>query len=247
MRIHPAIIAQAAATTASMMPGRFFLGVGTGENLNEHILGSYWPPHEIRSSMLEEAVELIRMLWEGKTTSYYGDFYIVENARVYTLPQKPIPIIVAAEGPKMASTAGKIGDGLMSTTPDKSLIEKFRQETGIDDLPCYAQATVCYAKDEATARKIVHKQWPIPAIPGELNRELPTPKFFEQTAQLVTEEQVAKEVACGPDPKKHIETIKKYIDAGFKKVSIHNVGYNQEEFFRLYKEKVIPEIKNMQT
>jgi G6PDH family F420-dependent oxidoreductase len=112
MRTHPAIIAQAAATTAALMPGRFFLGVGTGENLNEHIIGLAWPPHEIRSAMLEEAVEIIRELWKGKNTSYYGDFYIVENARIYTLPEKPIPIIVAAEGPNMASTAGQIGDGL---------------------------------------------------------------------------------------------------------------------------------------
>lgn len=245
LRIHPAIIAQAAATAAALMPGRFFLGVGTGENLNEHILGSYWPPHEIRSSMLEEAVEIIRMLWEGKTVSYYGDFYVVENARVYTLPEKPIPIIVAAEGPKMASTAGKIGDGLISTSPDKSLIEKFRAEVEDDDLPCYCQATVCYAKDEATARKIAYKQWPISAIPGELNSELSTPKFFEQTALLVTEEQIAKEIECGPDPQKHIDVIKKFLDAGFRKVSIHNVGYEQEEFFRLYKEKVIPAIKNL--
>ncbi len=185
------------------------------------------------------------MLWKGETTSYYGDFYLVENARIYTLPERPVPIIVAAEGPKMAVTAGKIGDGLMSTTPDKSLIEKFNQEGGIDEAPCYGQATVCYAKDEATARKITLKQWPIPAIPGELNRELPTPKFFEATAKLVTEDMLAGEVAFGPDPEKHIEVIKKFLDAGYRKVSIHNVGPNQEDFFRLYKEKVIPAIQNL--
>lgn len=127
---------------------------------------------------MKKPLEIIRELWTGKITSYYGDFYVVENARLYTLPERPVPIIVAAEGPKMASIAGKIGDGLISTTPDKVIIKNFRKEVGIDDLPCYCQATVCYAKDEATARKIAYKQWPISAIPGELTRELSTPNFL---------------------------------------------------------------------
>ncbi len=202
IRIHPAIIAQA-ATAASMMPNRFFLGVGTGENLNEHILGSVWPPHEVRSDMLEEAVEVIRQLWSGKNISYYGNYYVIENAEIYTLPKSPVPVIVAAEGPKMAHTAGKIGDGLMSTTPDKSFIAAFKEESADEDLPLYCQATACYAKDEAEARKIAHKQWPITGLPGELTRELPTPTFFEHAASLVTEETATKTVA--------------FLDAGFKK------------------------------
>jgi coenzyme F420-dependent glucose-6-phosphate dehydrogenase len=243
-RIHPAIIAQAAATAASMMPDRFFLGVGTGENLNEHILGSKWPPHEIRSDMLMEALEIIRELWLGKNTSYYGSFYVVENARIYTLPENPIPIIVAAEGPKMARTAGEIGDGLMSTTPDGAFIKEFREEAG-ENLPLYCQSTACFASTEAEGKKIAYKQWPITGIPGELDRELPVPKFFEATASLVTEEQATVDVACGSDPKRHLEAIKVYLDAGFKKVSVHNIGPNQEEFFRFYKEKVIPQIKTL--
>jgi coenzyme F420-dependent glucose-6-phosphate dehydrogenase len=243
MRIHPAIIAQAAATTAALMPGRFFLGVGTGENLNEHILGSIWPPHEIRSQMLEEAVEIMRALWTGKITNYYGTFYLVENARVYTLPEKPVPVIVAAEGPKMASVAGRIGDGLISTTPNRLLVEKFRSAGENDDLPCYCQAAVCYAQDEAAARKLAFKQWPIPAMPAELVRELSIPKFFEATANLVTEEQLAKMVCCGPDPEKHVETIKRCLDAGFRKISIQNIGHHQEEFFKLYEKQVIPAVK----
>lgn len=242
MRIHPAIIAQAAATSASLLPDRFFLGVGTGENLNEHILGTCWPSHEVRSAMLEEALEVIRELWKGKNTNYYGNFYVVENARIYTLPEKPIPVFVAAEGPKMASLAGKIGDGLISTTPDASLIEKFREDGENNDLPCYCQVTVCYDEDEAKARKTAHKQWPIPGIPGDLNRELSIPQYFEATASLVTEEKVAEQVACGPDPKKHLEAIQKYVDAGFRKISIHNIGFYQEGFFKFYKEKIIPQL-----
>jgi G6PDH family F420-dependent oxidoreductase len=244
MRIHPAIIAQAAATAASMMPDRFFLGVGTGENLNEHILGSIWPPHEIRSDMLVEAVEVIRELWKGKTTSYYGDFYVVQNARIYTLPENPVPIYVAAEGPKMAKTAGEIGDGLISTTPNGDFIKAFKEQAG-ESLPLCSQATACYAASEAEGKKIVHKVWPIVGIPGELDRELPTPKFFEQAASLLTEDQATEGVACGNDPEKHLAAIKTYLDAGFRKVSVHNVGPNQEEFFRFYKEKIIPKIKSL--
>jgi len=244
MRIHPAIIAQAAATAGAMMPDRFFLGVGTGENLNEHILGSIWPPQEIRSAMLEEAIEVIRQLWKGKMSSYYGDFYIVENAKIYTLPKNPIPIFVAAEGPKMARTAGKIGDGLITTTPNENFIKNFREEAG-EDLPLYCQSTVCYAASEEEAKKLAHKLWPITAIPGELDRELPTPRFFKQVAKLVTEKQVTENIACGSDPKRHLETIKAFIDAGFRKVSVHNIGPYQEEFFRFYKENIIPKVKTL--
>jgi coenzyme F420-dependent glucose-6-phosphate dehydrogenase len=245
MRIPPAIIAQAAATAAAMMPDRFFLGVGTGENLNEHILGSIWPPHEIRSAMLEEALEIIRKLWRGKNTSYYGNFYVVENARIYTLPETPVPIIIAAEGPKMAQTAGRLGDGLMSTTPDSSFIAAFKKEAGEDELPLYCQASVCYDRDETAAKNTAYQQWPITGVPSSLTWELPTPKFFEQAAVTVTEEQATKNVACGADPKRHLEIIKSYLDAGFKKVAIHNIGPNQEEFFRFYKEKIIPETQKM--
>jgi F420-dependent oxidoreductase, G6PDH family len=244
MRIHPAIIAQAAATAASLMPDRFFLGVGTGENLNEHIMGSIWPPHEIRSDMLVEAVELIRELWKGKMTSFYGDFYVVQNAKIYTLPENPVPIYVAAEGPKMAKTAGEIGDGLISTTPDGSFVKAFREQAD-EDLPLYCQATACYAASETEAKKIARKVWPIVGIPGELARELPTPKFFEQTASLLTEEQATEGVACGNDPELYLKAIKRYLDAGFRKVSIHNVGPNQEEFFKFYKEKILPRVKSL--
>jgi G6PDH family F420-dependent oxidoreductase len=244
MRIHPAIVAQAAATAASMMPDRFFLGVGTGENLNEHIVGSNWPSFEVRSAMLEEAIDVIRELWKGKNTNYYGNFYVVENAKIYTLTENPVPIYVAAEGPKMASIAGEIGDGLISTTPDRSFIKSFKEKAGEENLPLCCQATVCYAQDEASAKRISHKQWPITGLPGNLTRELATPRLFEQAASLVTEEQATENVACGSDPKRHLEVIKTLLDAGFKKVSIHNIGPDQEEFFRFYKENILPELAN---
>src|SRR5436190_10571348 len=123
-RIHPVILAQAAATAASLMPGRFFLGVGTGENLNEHITGEHWPPIETRQLMLREAVQIIRRLWLGETTTIYGDYFTVENARIYTLPDELPPIYVAAAGPKSGELSGEIGDGLISTAPDKETVQK---------------------------------------------------------------------------------------------------------------------------
>src|SRR5688572_32758192 len=150
IRIHPAIVAQAAATAAAMMPGRFFLGVGTGENLNEHIFGDHWPMHEVRMEMLEEAIEVIRLLWQGGTQSHRGDYYTVENARIYTLPDEPPPIYIAASGPKAAEAAGRIGDGFIGAAPEKELVEKFQQAGG-GKKPRYGQLTICYAKDEAEA------------------------------------------------------------------------------------------------
>lgn len=241
MRVHPAIVAQAAATAGAMLEGRFFMGVGTGENLNEHVVGGFWPAHEVRSAMLEEALEVIRELWHGKNTNYYGDFYEVENARIYTLPKNPVPIFAAAEGPKMAKLAGKIGDGLISTTPSADFVKAF-QGGGGEGLPCVGQTTVCYDENEARAKQIAHKQWPITGLPGELTRELATPKLFEDAAGLVTKEQATADVACGADVGKHVDAIKKYLDAGFRKVSVHNIGPNQDAFFRFYQEKVIPQI-----
>lgn len=242
VRIHPAIIAQAAATSAAMMPGRFFLGVGTGENLNEHILGDRWPEYEVRAEMLAEAVEVIRLLWQGGYQSHHGKHYTVENARIYTLPEEPTPIYVGASGPKAAELAGKIGDGLISTGPEKEIVQTFDQSGGTGK-PHYAQVTVCWASDEATARKTAHHYWANSSVPGEASQELPSPAHFEQVSQLVTEEKVAESVACGPDPAKHLEQIQKYVDAGFEHVYIHQVGPDQAGFIDFYKREVLPKFQ----
>lgn len=243
MRIHPAIIAQAAATVGAMMPGRFFLGLGTGENLNEHIFGERLPAYELRASMFEESIELIRMLWEGEDTTYYGDFFTVENARIYTLPEQPIPIMLAASGPQAATLAGSMGDGLISTAPDKELVELFEAEES--GRPKYGQMTVCYHENEQEARRLAHKIWPNAGLPGELAQELPTPAHFEQATQLVTEEKVAERVICGADPQRHLEMIQKYVDAGFDHVYVHQVGPDQEGFLRFYREQVMPEVRTL--
>ncbi|MGE5444034.1 MAG: TIGR03557 family F420-dependent LLM class oxidoreductase [Ignavibacteriales bacterium] len=240
MRIHPAIIAQAAATPASMMPGRFFLGVGTGENLNEHILGDHWPPADIRLEMVKEAVEIIRLLWQGGTQSYWGNYYTVENARIYTLPDELPPIMVAASGPKAAEAAGSIGDGFVSTAPEGELIERFKAGGG-GSKPRYGQLTVCWARTESEARRTAYEWWPNAGIKGELSQELPTPAHFEQACGLVKEEDVAGKIICSPDPDRHIAAIKKFVDAGYDHVYIHQVDPDQEGFFRFYEREILPE------
>lgn len=240
VRIHPAIIAQAAATAAALMPGRFFLGVGSGENLNEHITGRRWPPYDLRARMLEEAVAVIRKLWTGETVTHYGEFYTVEEARIYSLPDELPPIVVAAGGQASAELAGRLGDGLVSTAPEAGVVRAF--QSGSDDgRPRYGQVTVCWAEREAEARTTAAKWWPTAALHGELTQELRTPTHFEQAVKSVTEDQVAELIACGPNPQKHLDAIQKFVDAGFDHVYVHQVGPNQEGFFRFYEENILPE------
>lgn len=241
-RIHPAIIAQAAATAAAMMPGRFMLGVGSGENLNEHILGDHWPPAPIRLEMLEEAVDLIRLLWQGGMHDYHGVFYIMENARIYTLPDKLPPILMAASGEMAAETAGRVGDGLITTGANKEVVEIFKASGG-EGKPCYGETSICWAESEAEAKRTAYEQWPITVNRGELNQELPTPEHYEHLAKMVDEEDVAKKITCGPDPRKHIDNLKKYIDAGFDHICIHQIGSDQKGFVEFYTNKVLPEFQ----
>jgi coenzyme F420-dependent glucose-6-phosphate dehydrogenase len=229
IRTHPGVIAQAAATTAALMPGRFFLGVGSGENLNEHIFGDYWPSADERQEMLEEAIEVIRLLWQGGYQTHRGKHYRVENARLYTLPDELPPIAVAASGQEAAKLAARAGDALISTSPDEELVETYRSAGGGG--PRYGQLTVCWAKDEQAAVKTALEWWPNAALKGELSQELPLPRHFEQAAENVDEEAIAEAVVCGPDVDRYIEQITAFEDAGFDHVYIHQVGPDQEGFF----------------
>jgi coenzyme F420-dependent glucose-6-phosphate dehydrogenase len=241
MRTHPAIIAQAAATSAAMMNGRFFLGVGSGENLNEHVIGYGWPPADTRLEMLEEAVKIIRLLWEGDMKSFRGEYFTVENARIYTLPDRPPSVSFAAAGDRAAELAGRIGDGLIATSPDADLIQTF-EDAGGEDKPRYGQLTVCWAEDVKQARKTAHEWWPNKAFAGELGQELPLPRHFEQAAEMVTEEDVAGSMPHGPDPEPYVDAILEFSAAGFDHVYIHQVGPQQEEFIRFMEREVLPKI-----
>ena len=240
-RIHPAIIAQAAATAASMLPGRFFLGVGTGENLNEHILGQGWPEIDVRQERLAEALQIIRALWQGGQQSYRGKYFAVENARIYSLPYQLPPIMIAAAGPKSAEVAGKLGDGLIATEPDQELAKKFREKAG-QQKPCYGEVHVCFDPDERKAQQLAHEIWPVAGLPGQLFSELPLPSLFQKASELVSVEQVARLIPCGPDPEKHLNAIREYVKAGFDHIFIHQIGSGQEQFMNFYAREIFPRI-----
>ena len=238
IRIHPVIIAQAAATAACMMPGRFMLGLGTGENLNEHITGMRWPGPIERLEMLREAIELIRLMLKGGNHTRHGKHYTVQDAEIFTLPDQPPPLLIAAAGKEAAELAGQLGDGLVSTRPIKELVETF-ERTGGKGKPKYGQVTVCWAKREEDARRTAFEIWPTAALSG-INQELPSPYYFEQAAKPVTEDKVAEEIPCGPDPRKHIGAIQEYVDAGFDHIYVHQVGPDQEGFMEFYRREILP-------
>ena len=241
IRIHPAIVAQAAATVTAMMPDRFFLGLGTGENLNEHVTGERWPSASERRKLLREAVDIIRELWGGGLVEHRGRGFEVVDAQLFTLPDRHPPIYVAAGGTKAAETAAEIGDGLIGTTPDRELIRTFDDGGGAGK-PKLGQLTVCWAEDERTAVETAMTYWPTAALRGELTQELPLPRHFEQAAEMVTEDQLRNVVVCGPDPEPHVEMIRRYQDAGYDHVVIHQVGPDQEGGLRFLAERVMPEL-----
>lgn len=239
MRIHPAIIAQAAATAQTTLEGRFFLGVGTGERLNEHILGDQWPPHHVRLEMLEEAVEVIRDLWSGEMVSHHGEHYTVENAQVFTLPDGLPEIIVSGLGPQTAKAAGRFGDGFIATSAKEKLVKRF--EAGGGDGPRYGGARVSWAETDDEARKNAHEWWPNTGLKGG-GQELPTPHHFEQAVKNVSEDDVAKAVVTGPDPQPYLDRIQEYVDAGFDHVYLHQTGPNQEEFIDFCEREIFPKV-----
>jgi G6PDH family F420-dependent oxidoreductase len=242
IRIHPAIIAQAAATAATMMPGRFELGLGAGENLNEHIVGQHWPPAPVRLEMLEESVEVIRKLWEGGVQDYRGKYFTVEDARVFNLPDELPPILLAAGGEVATKLAARISDGLIGTKPDREQIQAFETNGG-QGKPRYAKLTVCWAESDEEALKLAHHHWPNAAVEGNVDLDIRMPEDFEQVMSHVRPEDVAEAVVCSADPSRYVAAIREFFDAGFTTVFVHQVGPEQEGFFRFYEREVLPSLE----
>jgi coenzyme F420-dependent glucose-6-phosphate dehydrogenase len=238
IRMHPAIVAQAAATVATLSQGRFFLGVGTGENLNEHVVGRGWPNVETRRRMLREAVDVLRALWEGGDVSIEGDFHVVDHARLYSLPPSPPPVYVAASGPASATLAGEVGNGLIATSPEADLVDRFFGAGGHG--PRLAEILVCVGDDADAALRTVVETWPLPAIPGPLTAELPLPKHFEAAASSVREGDLRDSVTVGADPADYLTAIRRYAEAGFDHVILHQIGPDQERFFRFVEDELLP-------
>lgn len=243
IRYHPALVAQMAATIECMMPGRFILGVGAGEFLNEHIYGDAFPPPDLRHEMLVEAIDIMRTLWQGGFQQYHGNFYEAQEARIYTLPDKPPRIQMAADGPQAARTAAACADGLIMVKPDADLVRTYRDAGG--EGPIVGQVTVCYAASEQEAKRIAHEAWPNSALEGQANWDIRSTRLFDGLVKSITEDQVAQTIICGPDPEEHLQAIQKFADAGFDQVYVHQVGKEQEGFFRFYEQQIIPQLRGV--
>ena len=241
VRLHPVLVAQAAATSAVLLGGRFRLGVGSGEALNESVLGGAWPEASVRLEMLEEAVHIIRRLLAGEQVSHRGRHYTVQRARLYTRPDEPVPIDVSAFGPQAAEVAGRIGDGFITMAPLPEPIERFRRSGG-GAKPVSAGLKVCWGMDTEQAQRTAHRLWANEQLPGELGQVLPTPQHVEQASQLVTTEQVARNVTCGDDVDAHVAAVRRYVDAGFDTVYVNQIGDDQQGFFDFYRTKVLPQL-----
>ncbi|GAA4106848.1 LLM class F420-dependent oxidoreductase [Actinomadura miaoliensis] len=241
-RIHPAIVAQAAATSQVMLNGRFRLGLGSGEALNEHITGAPWPPAAERLEMLEEAVEIIRALFGGRQITHRGRHFRVDTARLYTLPDAPPPIYMSGFGDRAASLAGRIADGFMTTMPDPGPIQSFRSAGG-HGKPMQAGLKACWGQDEGQAVKTVHRLWRNEQIEGEAAQILQVPRHFDQLGQLVTEDMIRENVPCGPDPERHVAAIRPFVEAGFDEIYVNQIGPEPDGFFEFYRDQVLPRLR----
>jgi G6PDH family F420-dependent oxidoreductase len=242
LRMHPAVVAQAAATASVLLEGRFTLGVGTGEALNEHIFGDAWPAEPVRLEMLEEAIGVMRELWQGDFTYHRGKHYTVENARIYTRPETPPQVYVSAFGDKSFDLALRVGDGFITTQPDADRVTEWKAKAGADK-PTQAGFKVCVADTEDEGVAIAHRLWANSGLPGELSQVLPSPKHFEQASELVTPEMTREATVCGKEVDRHAEAFQPYADAGFDEVYVANMGPHYRDFFELYAEAVLPRLR----
>ena len=240
-RVHPAVVAQAAATAAVQLEGRFTLGVGTGEALNEHVLGDPWPPADVRLAQLEEAVEVMRRLWTGQSVTFRGEHYDVDDARIYTRPEQAPPVYVSAFGPKALEVAARIGDGFINTADDAEMVADFKERSG--GKPAQGGVKVAWADTEDEGVDHAHRLWSNAGLPGELAQVLPSPRHFEQASQLVTRESTAGSVVAGPDVDRHVEQLQSYVDAGYDEVYVANMGPHHQAMIRAYGEHVLPALR----
>jgi G6PDH family F420-dependent oxidoreductase len=240
VRIHPAIVAQAAGTCAELLDGKFTLGVGTGEALNESIVGGPWPPLDVRLEMVEEGVGLIRELWTGGVVTHRGRHYTVDHARIYNVPETPPEIYVSAFGPKALEGAVRFGDGFISTQPDADSVSTWKERTG--GKPAQAGAKVAYASTAEEGLEHAYRLWPNAGVPGELSQVLPTPEHFEQATQLVTPDTIRDSTVAGNDPEAHLRQVQEYADAGFDELYVANMGPHHQEMIEFYGKQVLPQL-----
>jgi G6PDH family F420-dependent oxidoreductase len=242
MRYHPAIVAQAAATMALLSNNRFTLGLGSGERLNEHIVGTGWPGIAERQSRLNEAIEIIKGLLSATLTRYHGEYFRLDHARLFDRPDSPPAVIVAAAGPEAARLAGRKADGLVTTEPRAELVEAYRSAGGAG--PRYAEVALCFAESEEDARKTAHRYFRWSAIGGPPMPELPSTEAFAAATEAVAPETVAKKVVCGPSVERHIEAIERYVRAGYDHLILLQIGPEQDAFLDFFERELKPRLRN---
>jgi G6PDH family F420-dependent oxidoreductase len=250
-RYHPAILAQASATLASMFPGRFWLGIGAGEALNEHIVGKYWPEAPARLNLLGESVEVIRQLFSGKQVKYHGEHVTLESAKLYTLPSTPPPIYIATSGPVMSERTGRMADGIITVgAADEKIrmlmarFEKGAREAGKDPatMPRILQLHVSWAESAELATEQAVREWPN----GGMNfpkGDIRNPEDFEAMAKLVRPEHYTGRVFISPDLDALAAHVQHFLDLGFDEVYLHNVGRNQQAFIEAVGRRVAPQLR----
>jgi coenzyme F420-dependent glucose-6-phosphate dehydrogenase len=226
-RYHPVIVAQAAATAAAMAPGRFTLGLGTGEALNENVVGGTWPAPSVRLEMLEEAIDVIRELWTGEPVTLYGRFFEVDRATLYTLPDELPDLAIAAGGERAIELAADEGH-LIATSPDPDLVETYRDAGGDGDV--LGQATFCFAPSRTEAERTMLERWRHSPFGWDVNAELPTPGAFETATASLPDEAVLGSAVLGDDLDAYHGSLQVYEDAGFDAITLHNVGPDQGRF-----------------
>jgi G6PDH family F420-dependent oxidoreductase len=240
-RYHPAIIAQAAATVSILSGGRFTLGVGSGERLNEHVTGAPFPSVGKRHEVLREALEIIRLLWQGGYQSYDGKYLQLDDARVFDLPETLPPIAVAASGPPSVALAAELGHGLFATEPDQELIGAFHGAGGTG--PCYAEVPLAWAPDADTAARAVRETTRLALTGWKVMSELPNPVNFAAATTTVTTDDIKAQFACGPDIKLHLEKAQLFVDSGFDHLVLQNAGPDPEGFIDFFADELAKPIR----
>jgi G6PDH family F420-dependent oxidoreductase len=237
-RIHPAIIAQATATTALLAPGRFTFGVGSGEALNEHILGDSWPPVSVRLNRLTEALEIIRKLWTGDVVTHEGRYFTVHDAKLFSAPDVAPDILLSGFGPVATKLAAQIADGWMTMTPDADGMKVYRDAGGSG--VTQGGMKICWAESEKEGKETAHRLWGHQPGGGQLAQDAPMWLQYEAVAELTTPDDMLDTVPCGPDAAKAAEAISQYIDVGFDEIYISQIGPDQEGGIRFLAEEVLP-------
>jgi G6PDH family F420-dependent oxidoreductase len=242
-RYHPAVVAQKAATVGVLSQGRFTLGLGAGENLNEHVVGA-WPHVTQRHDMLAEALDIIRPLLAGETIHIDGDYFTVPEARLWDRPDEGVPIGVAVSGPESIRLAAEYADAMIATEPKAELVTAF-DAAGGRGRPRFGQVAVCYGPDEAACRRLAHEQFRWFGLGWPVNAELPEPRSFEQASASVTEDDVAQQIACGPDVRKHAAAVREFVDAGFTHVAVVQIGGStQRQFLDFAEKELLPALRS---